>query len=275
MEEHDISTQRACRVVGLTKSMWYYKAIKDNNIVIDKLNELAEKLPTCGIDTYYGRLEEEGYQWNRKRVLGVYRSMKLTMRRKRKRRLPSRVQEPLLTPNTLNETWSMDFMCDTPENGKRFRIFNVIDDYNREALIIKLQIIFPGEHVVRELDNLIFYRGKPRYVRFDNGPEFMSKVFVEWCSENDIQIKYIEPGRPMQNAFIERFNRLYREDVLDAYLFKDMDQVRSITDEWREDYNENHPHGSLGGISPRKYLKQEIGKNDRNKLEKMSKITTS
>lgn len=275
MEEHDISTQRACRVVGLTRSMWYYKSIKDDNIVIDKLNELAEKLPTRGIDTYYGRLREEGYQWNRKRVLRVYRSMKLTMRRKRKRRLPSRVQEPLLTPNTLNETWSMDFMCDTLENGKRFRIFNVIDDYNREALIVKPQIIFPGEHVVRELDNLIFYRGKPRYIRVDNGPEFMSKVFVEWCRENDIQIKYIEPGRPMQNAFIERFNRLYREDVLDAYLFKDMNQVKSISDEWREDYNENHPHGSLGGISPRKYLKQEIGINDRNKLEKMSKITAS
>jgi len=197
------------------------------------------------------------------------------MRRKRKRRLPSRIKEPLLIPNTLNDTWSMDFMCDTLENGKRFRIFNVIDDYNREALIVKPQTIFPGEHVVRELDNLIFYRGRPKYARVDNGPEFMSKVFVGWCNENNIQIKYIEPGRPMQNAFIERFNRLYREDVLDAYLFNDIEQVTMISDTWREDYNDNHPHGSLGGISPRKYLKQEIGNNNRKKLEIMSKLTAS
>ena len=255
--------------------MWYYRSKKDDTPVIDKLNELAEKLPTRGFDSYYGRIREEGFKWNRKKVLRVYRSMKLMMRRKRKRRLPSRVQEPLLVPSTLNETWSMDFMCDTLENGKRFRILNVIDDYNREALVIKPQVIFPGEHVVRELDNLIFYRGKPNYIRVDNGPEFLSKAFVSWCKENKIKIKYIEPGRPMQNAFIERFNRLYREDVLDAYLFEDMEQVKIITDNWKEDYNENHPHGSLGGISPRTFLKNEIGKNNNEYLEKMSKITLS
>lgn len=122
-------------MVGLSRSMWYYKNKKDDSKVIDKLNELAERFPTRGFDSYFGRLREEGFKWNRKRVLRVYRSMKLSLRRKRKRRLPSRVKEPLSIPTTLNETWSMDFMGDTLENGKRFRILNIIDDYNREALI--------------------------------------------------------------------------------------------------------------------------------------------
>lgn len=240
-------------MVGLVRSMWYYTSKKDDGLLIELLSKLAGELPHRGFDTYFGRLKESGYSWNRKRVLRVYRKMNLPMRRKRKRRLPSRTKEPLYIPGKLNETWSMDFMCDTLENGRRFRILNVIDDYNREALIIKPQMIFPGEFVVTALNDLIFYRGKPKQIRVDNGPEFVSKVFVNWCNENSIKILYIQPGKPVQNAFIERFNRLYREDVLDAYLFEDIHQVKEISKTWKEDYNNNHPHGSLGGKSPRKF----------------------
>ena len=239
--------------------MWYYQSKKDDSEVIDKLNDLADKHPHRGFDTYYGRIRTEGLPWNRKRVLRVYRMMKLQMRRKRKKRLPSRVREPLVLPKTMNETWSMDFMCDTLESGRRFRILNVIEDFNREALIVKPQSIFPAEHVVNALNDLVFYRGKPGQIRVDNGPEFMSQAFINWCNENNIKIKYIQPGKPVQNAYIERFNRLYREDVLDAYIFSDIEQVKIISEKWREDYNENHPHGSLNGMSPRHYtrLKQE------------------
>ncbi|MBN2522285.1 MAG: transposase family protein, partial [Bacteroidales bacterium] len=149
----------------------------------------------------------------------------------------------------------MDFMCDTLQSGRRFRILNVIDDYNREALIIKLQLIFPGEHVVNALNDLVFDRGKPGQIRVDNGPEFMSKAFVKWCSDNNVKIKYIQPGKPVQNAFVERFNRLYREDVLDAYLFSDIEQVKNLSEKWKEDYNEKHPHGSLGGKAPRQFAR--------------------
>jgi len=176
-----------------------------------------------------------------------------TMRRKRKRRLYSRVREPLEIPQKLNETWSMDFMCDTLENGRRFRILNVIDDYNRKALIVKAQMIFPAEFVVNALNDLVFYRGKPGQIRVNNGPEFISKAFTCWCKENEIRIIHIQPGKPVQNALIERFNRLYREDVLDAYIFEDIHQVKKISKEWKEDYNDNHPHGSLRGKSPKQY----------------------
>jgi len=235
--------------------MWYYRSKKDDGEIIDKLNELADQHPNRGFDSYYGRIREEGHIWNRKRVLRVYRMMKLTIRRKRKQRLPSRVKEPLVLPNALNEIWSMDFMCDTLENGRRFRILTVIDDYNREALIIRPQLIFPGEHVVNALNDLAVFRGIPGQIRVDNGPEFISKAFVNWCNENGVKIKYIQPGKPVQNAFVERFNRLYREDVLDAYLFSNIEQVQEISEVWKEDYNENHPHGSLGGIAPRRYAR--------------------
>ena len=199
--------------------------------------------------------------------------MKLTMRRKRKRRLPTRMKEPLVSAQRLNETWSMDFMCDTLENGRRYRILNIIDDYNREALLVKPQLIFPGEHVVNALNDLVFYRGIPSQIRVDNGPEFISKVFVEWCQTNHVKILYIQPGKPVQNAFIERFNRLFREDVLDAYLFETIKQVQEISHQWMDDYNENHPHGSLGGISPKKF--SMINQKKLADLEEKSKISVS
>lgn len=241
--------------------MWYYQSKKDDKEVIDKLDQLAEKYPNRGFDNYYGRIREEGLPWNRKRVLRVYRIMRLSMRRKRKKRILTRERQPLLIPTRLNDTWSVDFMSDTLISGRRFRVLNIIDDYNREALATKPQYMFPAVDLVRTLEDLVFIRGIPAYLRVDNGPEFLSKVFVEWCKLNGIKIIYIQPGKPVQNALIERFNRLYREDVLDAYLFDDIHQVKALSEEWKEDYNENHPHGSLGGVSPRKFARinnQEI-----------------
>ena len=276
IDNRDVSTQRACRVVGLTRSMWYYQSKKDDSEVMKKLDKLADKHPNRGFDTYFGRIRAEGFQWNRKRVLRVYRMMKLQMRRKRKKRLPARIKEPLALPQTINETWSMDFMCDTLESGRRFRVLNVIDDYNREVLINKPQTIFPAEHVVNALNDLVFFRGKPVQIRVDNGPEFISQTFVNWCKENNVEIKYIQPGKPVQNAFIERFNRLYREDVLDAYIFSDLEQVEIISDKWSEDYNENHPHGSLKGMSPRRYARMKTNNDyDKEFLPYLSKTTLS
>jgi putative transposase len=241
--------------VNLTRSMWYYQSKKDDGEIIDKLDQLAEQYPNRGFDNYYGRIRAEGLPWNRKRVLRVYRMMNLGMRRKRKKRILSREPQALVIPSRLNDTWSMDFMSDTLVTGRRFRVLNIIDDYNREALVTDSQHSFPAEDVVKTLDDLVFLRGKPGHIRVDNGPEFTAKVFVDWCQENDITIKYIQPGKPVQNALIERFNRLFREDILDAYLFDNIHQVESLANKWKEDYNENHPHGSLGGLSPRKYAR--------------------
>ena len=235
--------------------MWYYKSKRDDSQVIDKLNELAAKLSTRGFDEYYHRIRNEGLKWNRKRVLRVYRQMGLSLRRKRKKRITNRVKEPLTVPQTINYTWSMDFMSDVLSYGRKIRVLNIIDDYNREALVVEPAFSYPSEQVIRVLREITFLRGKPKEIRVDNGPEFTSKIFMNWCSLHDIKIKYTQPGKPVQNAYIERFNRLFREDILDAYIFDNIHQVRELASEWMNDYNTNHPHTSLGRKSPYDYLK--------------------
>jgi len=230
--------------------MWYYQSKRDDSELIDKLNELAELLPTRGFDEYFGRIRQQGYKWNRKRVLRVYRLMKLGLRRKRKKRLPKRIKEPLSMPSSINKTWSMDFMSDALTDGRRVRVLNIIDDHNREALNISVGISFPAQRVVRVLNQLEEEVGLPETIRVDNGPEFIAHHFKAWCEKKEIKVQYIQPGKPMQNGFIERFNRFFREDILDAYWFEDLDQLNIIAQKWRYDYNYNHPHKSLGGKAP-------------------------
>jgi putative transposase len=243
-------------LTGLHRSLWYYQSKRDDSEVVAKLNTLAETHPTRGFDEYYGRIRNEGLVWNRKRVLRVYRQMNLNIRRKRKRRLPARIKESLAQPQGINHTWSMDFMSDSLVYGRRFRVLNIIDDYNREALAIEPDFSLPGERVVSVLDEVIAWRGKPSEIRVDNGPEFISKSLQKWADKNHIRLKHIQPGNPTQNAYIERFNRFFREDVLDAYLFNDLSEVKSLAWEWMTDYNQSHPHKSLGGISPKQYVKE-------------------
>lgn len=256
VEEMQIPVQRACRVVNLTRSQWYYQSKRDDSEIIAALDTLATELPTRGFDTYYGRIRAHGRKWNRKRVLRLYRKMNLALRRKRKRRLPARVKQPLVQPVSINRTWSLDFMHDSLEYGRKIRVLNIIDDFSREALAVEPAYSHSGESVVAILNELIWSRGKPLALRTDNGPEFISKCLSSWCKERNIEMKYIQPGQPTQNAYIERFNRLFREDVLDAYVFEDLKQVKELAQEWKNDYNLNHPHSSLGGLSPKNYLRK-------------------
>jgi len=258
IEKEDIGVGRACRVINLTRSMWYYCSTKDDSEVEDKLHTFSELLPTKGFWEYYGRIRNEGLVWNHKRVKRVYDKMGLNIRRKKKRRLPLREKHPLQVPERMNETWSMDFMHDSLESGRKFRTFNVIDDFNRESLAIEVDTSLSGERVVRVLEETISWRGKPNKIRVDNGPEFISSAFVGFCEREHISIDYIQPGKPMQNGYIERFNKTFRTDVLDAYTFKLLDEVREIKAHWQKDYNELHPHQSLGGLSPCAYSKKQL-----------------
>jgi putative transposase len=238
--------------------VYYYQSIKDDTQVIDALNALVEKHPTEGFWQLYDRLRKKGHEWNHKKVYRVYKLLGMNQKRKHKRRLLARIKEPLDRPAQINITWSLDFMSDTLVSGRRFRILTGIDDYNREALIVEPAVSLPAERVIRILDQAILYRGRPRQIRVDNGPEFLSLIFVQWCHSNDIQIKYIQPGRPMQNGFIERFNGIYRRDILNAYLFEDLNQVRMLTEKWIEDYNHYRGHDSLDKLSPVEYLLKNV-----------------
>jgi putative transposase len=215
-----------------------------------KLQQYAELYPTRGFDDYFGKIRNEGFVWNRKRVLRVYRSLQMKLRRKCKKRLPARVKEPLAEPLQINHTWSLDFMSDALSNGRRIRIFKAIDDASRESLAAHADYSISAEKVITVLQRVAAQRGLPQQMRVDNGPEFISKAFISWCSQNNIIIKYIQPGKPMQNAYIERLNRLFREDVLNAYLFDSLEQVRVLADKWMNEYNSLHPHKSLNGKTP-------------------------
>lgn len=254
VKQEGLSIARACKIVCLCRSMWYYRSQRDDTELIDKLTELAEAKPNRGFDWLYNRIRKQGHNWNRKRVLRVYRLLKMQLRSKTKKRLPKRIKEPLQQPDAPRQVWSADLMSDSLVSGRRFRIFNLIDDFNRQALCMKGNFSMPGLRVVEYLGEAIEVYGKPLAIRVDNGPEFLSRVFVNYCEVEDIEIKYIEPGKPSQNGYIERFNRTYREDVLDAHLFRDLQEVNLETERFKEEYNKYHPHKSLDRCSPEEFL---------------------
>lgn len=206
---HRVSISRACRVVQLPTSMYYYKSVKDDSQTISKLQQLAEKHPTEGQDLYYSRIRQQGLRWNYKRVRRVYLLLGMNRRRKVRRRVPVRVKVPLQVPERAGQMWSMDFMSDVLVNKRKFRTLNIMDDFNREALCVEAAYSMPATRVTQILARTMEEQGKPTCIRVDNGPEFISKEFREWCRDKNISIQYIQPGKPMQNGYIEPSGRIY------------------------------------------------------------------
>jgi putative transposase len=251
--EHGVSVRRACRAVGLARSAFYApRRPKDDGPVIAAIEHYVLENPGHGFDKLHPALHPQGFG---KTVLyRVYRALRLNKKRRGKRRLPARVKVPLLIPAGPNEVWSADFVSDALWSGRRFRTFNVMDDFNREALRIEIDTNLPARRIVRALDELIELRGKPAALRMDNGPELISDELQKWARRHGVERRFIQPGRPMQNGFVERFNRTYREEVLDCYVFETLGEVRQMTAEWITRYNEIRRHESLGNLSPRHYL---------------------
>jgi putative transposase len=222
--------------------------------VVTALNDVVARHTRWGFWKCFYRLRRAGHRWNHKRVHRIYCALRLNLPRRTKRRVPARVRQPLVAPARLNEIWALDFMADALYDGRGFRTLNVIDESNREGLAIEVASSIPSARVIRVLDDLIRLYGRPTRVRVDNGPELTAEAFVEWCKAQRIDIGYIQPGKPDQNTFIERFNRTFREEVLDAYLFDSLEQVREITETWLTTYNTERPHDSLGRMPPRMFL---------------------
>lgn len=221
---------------------------------MEALRELAELHSSWGFWMMYHRLRACNHAWNHKKVYRVYTMMKLNRRRKYKKRLPPRVREPLSYPIGPNITWSIDFMHDGLINGKTFRSFNVLDDFNREALNITIDTSLTSRRVIRELDKLIDWRGKPEKIRVDNGPEFVAEAMREWAEKREIELKFIQKGKPYQNGLVERFNRTYREEVLDKFAFDNLRQTQLLTNAWMWIYNNERPHSGLLYHTPATFL---------------------
>lgn len=203
----------------------------------------------------YQAIRNAGDQWNHKKVRRVYCELGLNLRKKPKKRLPAREAKKLVQPSHANYCWSLDFMSDALRDGQKFRTFNVIDDFNREGLGIMVGRCLPASCITNYLDFIGQFRGYPEFIRVDNGTEFLSRAFVTWAIKHQITINYIQPGKPAQNAYIERFNRTYREEVLDIYLFETVTEAQKISDEWLSEYNAIRPHESLGNLSPIAFLR--------------------
>ena len=228
----------------------YQKKLKQDDRYIDLLNDLVQKHVSIGFWQAYHRIRRTGEIINHKKLYRIYTAMKLNLRRKSKKRLPARVKRELFQPEAMNEVWSIDFMSDSLWNGRKIRLLNVIDDYNREILWIETDTSLPTHRVIRTLEALKDSRGLPKMIRVDNGPEFISSKLSLWCEENSIQLLFIEPGSPTQNAYIERFNGTFRRDVLNAYVFKSIEEVDQITEKWMYDYNNKRPHTALKNKTP-------------------------
>ena len=239
--------------VSRTVQRYQTKRTTDEPIA-QELQQLAHRQPRWGCGKMTDYLRNQGKPWNHKRIRRVYRTLALHLKRKPKKRLPARTAQALVVPGRANQTWSLDFMSDALSNGRAFRTLNVIDDYNREALWIEVDTSLPAERVVRVLEQLLFWRDKPTQIRMDNGPELISQRLESWAAEQHIELLHIQPGKPAQNAYIERFNRTYRREVLDAYLFASLADVRRETEAWLTTYNTERPHDSLGDVPPLTFL---------------------
>jgi putative transposase len=255
----DIS--KACRILNISRSSLHYKSVKNDHTVILLLQHLSQTVEDEGFWKFYDRIRLQGHKINHKRVYRVYKQLGLRMKRKARKRLPARIKEKLEVPVTFTQTWSIDFMTDALSNGRKFRSFNVIDDFNREVLFIETDYSLKSSRVLWVLRHLTSRYGKPKKIRMDNGPEFIANIAKLWSQANEIDFKYIQPGKPSQNAYIERFNRTYRGKVLDAYLFDTLDEVREVTGNFINDYNHHRPHEALGGLPPALYRIRAEDKN--------------
>jgi len=271
VRESGLPVQRACRAIGLGRATYYRPRVewaRRDAPVIAALTTLVAEKNRWGFWKCCDRLRNLGYPWNHKRLWRVYCQLRLNLPRRTKKRLAARPRQPLVVVPQPNTVWAVDFMSDTLYGGRRFRTLNILDEGVREGLAIEVDTSLPAERVVRVLEQVVAWRGQPQALRLDNGPELVADRFMTWCVERGIALRYIQPGKPDQNAFIERFNRTYRTEVLNAYVFESLDQVREISAQWLDSYNEERPHEALAGLPPALYRAQLEAKSSLLKLSR-------
>ena len=199
-------------------------------------------------------LRREGHRINHKRTERIYRELGLSLRRKRrKKRFRSETRSILPAPERRNQYWAMEFVSDQLVSGIRFRSLTIVDVLTKECPEIEVARSLPGQRVVSVLNRLAFIHGKPEVIILDNGPEMISKVLDQWAYENGVKLHFIDPGKPTQNGFIESFNGKFRDECLNTHWFKDLADARTKIQGWRDEYNNDRPHSSIGNLTPREY----------------------
>jgi putative transposase len=256
-----LSIRAACAAFTISQTCYRYepKLSHENAVIAQWLQVLTEKEKTWGFKLCFLYLRNvKGFGWNHKRVYRIYCELELNLRIKPKRRLKRDKPEALAVPEAINEVWSMDFMHAWLSDGRSFRTFNVIDDFNREGLGIEVDLSLPALRVIRSLNQIIEWRGKPKAIRCDNGPEYISHALAKWAKKHDIILMFIQPGNPQQNAYVERYNRTVRYDWLSQHIFASIEAAQASATQWLWTYNNERPNMAIGGITPAQKLEQHM-----------------
>ncbi len=258
-ERYATSERRACRVIQIHRNVYRYVSHKrDDTPLRSRIRELAEARPRYGYLRIHILLRREGWAVNKKRIHRIYREEGLMVRTKKRRRIAASERTKPEQPRRVNETWSMDFVADQLMNGDRFRALTLVDNYSRECPHIEIGRSLSASRVVEVLNHLAETRGLPDRIIVDNGSEFISKVLDAWAYHHQVKLHFIQPGKPVQNAYIESFNGRFRDECLNTHLFSSISNAREKIERWRIEYNEWRPHSSLGNISPREYARRSM-----------------
>ena len=251
------SIRHACLTFDVSETCYRYRATRpdEDAVIADWLVRLTTAYRDWGFGLCFLYLRNvKGFGWNHKRVYRIYRALELNLRIKPRKRLVRAMPEPLSVPTTINEVWSIDFMHDALSDGRSFRLFNVLDDFNRQGLGIEADFSLPAERVIRSLEQIIEWRGLPKAIRCDNGPEYISGLLLAWAERRGIRIDHIQPGKPQQNAYVERYNRTVRYGWLSQWQFDSIEDVQEAATRWLWTYNHERPNMALGGITPMQKL---------------------
>jgi putative transposase len=255
IREMGAGQKKACELIRLARSTYCYRgrSKEENRLLRERLRAIAEQRRKFGYRRLLILLKREGWAVNHKRIYRLYREEGLKLRRRKKKRAGG-PRAPLVAAGALNERWSMDFMSDQLANGRRFRTLNIVDDYSRECLAIEVDTSLPGRRVTRVLDRLQTARGLPKVLLMDNGPEFTGQVLDQWAFQKGVRLQFIEPGKPIQNAYVESFNGKFRNECLEEHWFTTLNDARVTIETWRRDYNEVRPHSALNYATPAEFV---------------------
>lgn len=252
-----LSERRSLLIAKMSASAMRYQPRPDSNVRLrERIVSLAQRYRRYGTGMIYLKLRQAGEIVNYKRVERLYRLEKLHVRRCRRRKIPLSERPPLIRPSSPSEVWSMDFVFDRTADGRGLKLLVIVDDATHECVSIVTERSMGGNQLTRVLDEVCARRGKPAVIRSDNGPEFIGKAMLYWSFETGVALKLIEPGKPNQNAYVESFNRLFRDECLNENWFTSLAHAKAVIEEWRKDYNEQRPKKSLGGLTPAAYAKQ-------------------
>ena len=261
LQTRDTSLRRACRLLGLSTATWRYQRRPNalNGIVLARLQATAAVRPRFGYRRLQILLRREGLVVNHKRVYRLYRDARLQVRRRQRKRLTRADRVPLPAPSQRRDRWSIDFMADTLADGRPFRVLNVVDDFTRECLAIEVDRSLPGARVVRVLERLQAQHGLPRRIVLDNGPEFAGRTLDAWAYARGVDLCFIRPGKPIENAYVESFNGKFRDECLNEHWFVSLVDAKALIEAWRLDYNLVRPHSALGGQTPHQFAMRSLG----------------